>query len=278
MEKKVWLITGANRGLGRAFAEEALSHGDCVIAAARRPDLTDPFYAHENVFCVKMEVTDPEEVKEGVRLGAEHFGRIDVLINNAGFGFNAAMEEISDEELRKIVETDYFGVISVTKAVLPYMRAQKSGTILNLSSLAGMRGAAGSSAYNAVKFAIVGLSEALNQELSYWNIRVAALCPGPFRTDFRDPSSKMSAANPMQEYDGTPAHESMIQLRAGNHKQPGDPKKAAAFVYDMVQKPNLPVHILVGKMCLELVTANLKKTLEEIESYYEEAVATDYDE
>ena len=278
MEKKVWLITGANRGLGRAFAEEALSHGDCVIAAVRRPDPADPFYAQENVFCVKMEVTDPEEVKEGVRLGAEHFGRIDVLINNAGFGFNAAMEEISDEELRRIVETDYFGLISVTKAVLPYMRAQKSGTILNLSSLSGMKGAAGCSAYNAVKFAVVGLSEALSEELKCWNIRVAALCPGPFRTDFRDPSSIMSAADPMPEYDGTPGHDAVIRLHEGNHKQPGDPKKAAAFVYDIVQKPELPVHILVGRMCLDVVTESLKKTLDEIGTYYDASAATDYDE
>jgi len=275
---KVWMITGANRGLGRAFADEAVRNGDQVIAAVRKINPEDELFRNENVFPVIMDVTNRDQVAAGVAAGVEKFGRIDFLINNAGFGMNAAFEEISEEELRTLFETDYFGLVSVTKAVLPVMRAQRSGRILNISSRAGIVAGAGASAYNAVKFAVVGLSHSLNKELEPWNIQVTAVCPGPFRTDFRDSSSMKRAANPMPEYDGTPAHDAVAWLNANNHKQDGDPVKAAAFVYREMMKESVPATLALGKACCDSVRVEYAKTLAEIDGYYAGSSATSYEE
>lgn len=275
---KVWLITGANRGLGRAFAVEALRNGDSVIACTRKIDTNDEFYSNEHVFPVIMDVTDKAQVSEAVKAGVQKFGRIDVVVNNAGFGINGAFEEASDEEIRDLFETDYFGVVNVIKAVLPVMRAQKSGLIMNVSSQAGMMGMAGCGVYNSAKFALVGLSEALNEELAPFGIRSAVICPGSFRTDFRDSSSMKKAAHPMSEYDGTAAHNVVKFLAENNHKQQGDPEKAAEFVYKLVGKGDVPVHILIGKICCEAVRANLMKSVAEIDSYYDASSRTDYED
>ena len=273
---KVWMITGAARGLGRAFVEEAVKNGDQVIAALRRVNPEDTLFQNENVLTVIMDVTDQQQVEAGVAAGMEKFGRIDFLINNAGFGLNAAFEEIEEDELRMLFETDYFGLVKVTKAVLPIMRAQKSGRILNISSQAGIVGNAGSSAYNAAKFAVVGLSEALNEELVPWNIQVIAVCPGPFRTDFRDGSSMKSARNPIPEYDGTPAHNAVAWLSTHNHQQDGDPVKAAAFVYREMMKETVPGILLLGRSCCDAVRSLYAKTLAEIDGYYEDTSKTAY--
>lgn len=272
--KKVWMITGAARGLGRAFVEEAVRNGDQVIAALRKVNPEDPLFQNENVLTVFMDVTDKKQVSEGVAAGLEKFGRIDFLINNAGFGMNAAFEEIEEDELRTLFETDYFGLVNVTKAVLPSMRAQKSGRILNISSQAGLVGGAGCSAYNAAKFAVVGLSQALNEEMAPWNIQVIAVCPGAFRTDFRDGSSMKYVRNPMPEYDGTPAHNVVQWLRDNNHKQPGDPVKAAAFVYREMMKDSVPRTLILGADCCNVVRKSLSQTLAEIDSYYEDTAKT----
>lgn len=273
----VWFITGSNRGLGRAFAKEAIKHGDCVIAGTRKFDEADAFYQNENVFPVVMDVTDKAQVEKAVKEGLAKFGRIDILVNNAGFGMNGAFEETGDEELRTLFETDYFGTVNVIKAVLPYMRAQKSGKILNISSQAGMAGAAGCTAYNAAKFAIVGMSEGLNEELSPFNIQVAAVCPGSFKTDFRDPTSMKKVKNPMPEYDGLQAHKVVQFLAENNHKQQGDPDKAAAFIYHIVKLDKIPVHIAIGKICCDTIKSNLEKSIAEINSYYDASSKTDFD-
>ena len=276
MNMKVWLITGSNRGLGRAFANEAAERGNAVIAAARKIDENDTFYKKENVLPVLMDVTNAAQVSEAVQKGTDRFGRIDILVNNAGFGMNGAFEEISDEELRTLFETDYFGVVNVIKAVLPIMRKQKSGRILNVSSQAGMMGMAGCTPYNAAKFAVVGLSEGLNEELKPWNIKAAAVCPGSFRTDFRDKSSLKTPAHTMPEYDGTAAHDVLKFLAENNHKQQGDPERAAKFIYDLVTGDEMPSHILIGKICCDAVKASLKRTINEIDSYYAESGNTDF--
>lgn len=274
---KVWMITGSNRGLGRAFAEEAVKNGDLVIAGTRRIDENDPFYADSHVLPVRLDVTDNEQIKAAVQAGIEEFSRIDYLINNAGYGMNGAFEETSEKELRDLFDADYFGMTNMIKAVLPVMRDQHSGRILNISSQAGMAGAAGCSAYNAAKFAVVGMSEALNEELAPFGIQVAAVCPGSFRTDFRDASSMRHPESAMSEYNGTAAHNVVKFLRDNNHKQTGDPKKAAAFVYRTAQKENMPVHITVGKSCSDIVKNNLRKSIDEIDSYYTETSDMEYD-
>ena len=275
---KVWMITGAGRGLGRAFAEEAVKNGDQVIATVRKLSGSDELMKNENVLPVIMDVTNKDEVKAAVQAGVRKFGRIDVLINNAGFGASGAFEEISDEELRNLMETNYFGVTNVMREVIPIMRQQKSGMILTISSQAGAMGYLGSSAYCSSKYAVVGLSEALRMELAPFGIQVASILPGSFRTDFRDDSSMHYAKNPMQEYEGSAVHATRSFLAENNHKQEGDPAKAAAFLYGIVDSGKLPMRLLIGKKCCDDVRAALHSHIEDIDSYYAESSQTDFEE
>lgn len=274
---KVWMITGAGRGLGREFAEEALRRGDSVIATVRKP-LDDPFMKNEQVLQVVMDVTDPAAVESGVKAGIERFGQIDILVNNAGFGMRGTFEEVSLDELRMLFETDYFGLVSVTKAVLPYMRAKKQGMILNVSSQAGIMGFLGSTSYCSAKYAVAGLSHSLRSELSEFGIQVSVVCPGSFRTDFRDASSMKEAASVMAEYAETAAGQNRENQKLGNHKQPGDPKKAAKFLCDVVDSGTLPSEILIGKVCCAKVREDLLRRIAEIDSYIDASSNTDFPE
>lgn len=278
MAGRVWLITGAGRGLGRAFAQEAVKHGDRVIAGVRKIPEGDDLFKHERVLPVRMDVTDAEQVAAAVKAGAEKFGRIDILINNAGFGLNGALEEITLGELQRLFATDYFGLVQVTQAVLPYMRANRSGRILNIASQAGLIAAPGSSAYNAAKFAVVGLSDSLGMELAPFGIQVTAVCPGPFRTDFRDASSAMRPRDPMPEYDGTPAHDTVKYIDENNHLQNGDPAKAAEAVYRIAVSDRMPGRLALGSACVAGYEEFLRSQLAELESYREMAAATDFEE
>lgn len=275
---RVWMITGSNRGLGRAFAKEAVKNGDQVIAGTRKIDESDPFYQNENVFPVKLDVTNPEEAAAAVQSGVDKFGRIDVLINNAGYGISGAFEEVSDTELRKLLETDYFGVVNVTRAVLPVMRKQRSGKILSVASQAGVMGFMGSSAYCSAKFAVVGLTQALRQELEPFGIQVSVICPGSFRTDFRDASSMIFSDKTIADYADSNVHKTTQFLKDHNHKQEGDPEKAAKFIYKMTVKDSLPKRILVGKNCCEQVENDLEEQIREIDSYKNESSETDFEE
>lgn len=274
---KVWLITGASRGLGRAFAEEALSHGDMVIAAARKINSEDPFYSHPNVLGVAMDVTDSAAIAAGVRAGLDRFGRIDVLVNNAGFGFFGAFEETSMEEFRFLFETGFFGLVNVTKEVVPVMRKQMSGRIINISSRSGVIGEAGCTPYNALKFAVAGMSEGLDEELSDFGVQVMAVCPGGFRTDFRDSSSKKEPKNLMPEYEGKLGHRALMGTRAGNHKQAGDPKKAAALIWEMAHSERMPVKLMLGKDACDDVLRKLDADREMINGYYDRSSKTHFD-
>ncbi len=273
---RVWLITGANRGLGRAFAEEALKQGDQVIAGSRHIQDDDIFYQQKNVFGVQLDVTKPEEVSQAVTDGINHFGHIDILVNNAGFGMSGAFEETSDAELRRLMETDYFGVVAVTREVIPYMRGKHSGIILNVASQGGLMGFTGSSAYCSAKFAVVGLSEVLHTELEPFGIHVASICPGSFRTDFRDASSLQQPVSQLEAYKATGAHEAAKFLKENNHMQAGDPAKAARFLYRILQRENLPSRILIGESCCTQVKTDLQNQLREIESYEADSSQTDY--
>ena len=274
---RVWMITGAGRGLGRAFAEEAVRNGDQVIATVRKLNPGDTLFTDENVLAVIMDVTKQDEVKSAVEAGLKKFGRIDVLINNAGFGMSGAFEEISDEELRYLMDTNYFGVANVTREVLPAMRKQGGGMILNVSSQAGAMGFLGSSAYCSSKYAVVGLSEALSMELEPFGIQVASILPGSFRTDFRDDSSMKHARQSLPAYEGSQVHAARDFLSANNHKQEGDPEKAAKFLYKIIDNGTLPKRILIGKKCCEAVRDYLKDRIAEIDSYIEASSQTDFE-
>lgn len=273
--EKVWLISGANRGLGRAFAEEAAARGDKVIAGMRHM-VGDEFFRQDNVLAAEMDVTDKGQVQKAVQAGLSRFGRIDVLINNAGFGMSGAFEEVTDEELRQLMEADYFGVVNVTRAVLPVMRQQNSGRILNIASQGGLMAFTGSTAYCSAKFAVVGLSLTLREEVAPFGIEVSAVCPGSFRTDFRDASSMRLPKDTMEAYQGSQVAAVREFLTQNNHQQEGDPKKAAKFICDMVQKDSLPRRILIGAKCCEQVKNDLQAQLEEIDTYSEAAGRTDF--
>lgn len=275
---KVWFITGASRGFGRAYAEEAVAHGDYVVAAMRTVRTDDAFLNDEHVLPVSMDVTDERQITDAVQAAVDKFGRIDVLVNNAGFGFFGAFEETSDAELRAVMETNVFGVAGVTRAVIPIMRRQGSGRIINIASRSGMIGEAGCTLYNAAKFAIVGLSEGLAEELGDFGIQVMAACPGSFRTDFRDVSSKKEPKNLMSEYEGKLGHRALVGTREGNHKQVGDPKKAAKLIYEAANWEHMPVKLMIGEDCCHDVTIKLAHDIEEIQSYYSRSADTKIDD
>lgn len=275
---RVWFITGSNRGLGRAFAREALSRGDAVVAGTRSVDASDAFYDNEDVLAVTLDVTKQEQIDAAVARAVERFGRIDVLVNNAGFGMSGAFEEASDAELRNLFDTDYFGLVNVTKVVLPQMRSQGSGMILNVASQGGLMGFTGSSAYCSAKFAVVGLTMALIPELEPFGIQASVICPGSFRTDFRDPSSMHHPAASLDAYDGSPVHAARDFYAAHMHDQAGDPAKAARFVADVVDSGTLPKRLLVGALCCEQVRDDLAAQIEEIGSYEAASSQTDFDE
>jgi len=187
---RTWLITGASRGFGTLIAERALRAGDAVIATARKPqDITDRLGEHPNLLALRLDVTREDEAHQAVAEGIKRFGRIDVLINNAGFGVLGAVEETSASETERLFATNVFGLLNVTRAVLPHMRARRRGRIINISSIGGYQAYMGWGVYGSTKFAVEGISEALHQELAPLGIQVTVVEPGFFRTDFLDEQS-----------------------------------------------------------------------------------------
>lgn len=232
-EKKVWFITGCSTGFGRCLTEELLKANQVVVATARNPkSLEDLVLKYpDQIFPLKLDVTNMNEIENAVKSAFAKYGKIDVLVNNAGYGIIGAIEEVSEAETKRIFDTNVFGLIEVTKTILPYMRKQKSGHILNISSVAGFTSTPGFGIYNATKFAVEGLSEALAGEVSAFGIKVIIIEPGPFKTDFANRS--LGHATEILDY-----AESMknARLYAKNidGKQPGDPRKGAQAMIELV--------------------------------------------
>lgn len=243
---RVWLITGASRGLGRALAEAVISHGHCVVATARDPvtiaDLGGA--APQRVRTIGLDVTDSERAGHAVEDAVRAFGRIDVVVNNAGVGLLGALEELSEEQLRGQFETNLFGVINVTRATLPRLRRQRSGHFVQISSVAGVRANAGHSVYAATKFALEGLSEGLAKEVAHLGIRVTIVESGPLRTDFAGRS--MTIAEPIDDYAEVmgPMHE---RLRLLYGTQAGDPALAAEAIFAAVEREDPPLRLALGQ-------------------------------
>ncbi|MEJ0094152.1 MAG: SDR family NAD(P)-dependent oxidoreductase [Methylocella sp.] len=226
---KVWLITGSSRGLGRALAESVLAHGDRLVATARNPDqLADlaKRYA-DRVRTVILDVTDEAAAERAVRTAIDAFGRLDVLINNAGYGNVNAIEDTSLAEFREQIETNLFGTIIMTKAAIPLMREQGSGHIVQFSSVGGRVGALGRAPYSAAKWGVEGFSEVLAKEVGPLGIKVKIVEPGGFRTDFAGVSTVIREGRPV--YDATVGATARFQ-RDFNGRQPGDPAKAAVAI------------------------------------------------
>ncbi len=273
MDSPVWLITGASRGFGNSFARIALANGCRVVATARKPAaVVASLGEHDDLLPVELDVTDTQSIKTAVDAAIEAFGRIDVLVNNAGFGIFGSLEEMTDEEMRAIYETNVFGAMNVTRAVLPIMRAQGSGRIINMGSMASFACDPGGTLYDSTKFAIAGMSEALALEMKPFGIESMVVEPGMFRTNFFDRSSIRTPANPLAAYDGTPARGAEEYCLGHNYQQSGDPDKAAAFVYRVVADEDtpLPLWLPVGKDAFKKFEKKLTAMVESVSSYREE--------
>ncbi|TDY26647.1 NADP-dependent 3-hydroxy acid dehydrogenase YdfG [Paraburkholderia sp. BL6665CI2N2] len=264
--KRVWFITGASRGFGALIAEAALADGNAVVAAGRNvAAIVKRLGDSPALLPVALDVTDQAQAKAAVQTALDTFGRIDVLINNAGFGLLGAIEESTDADVRRMYDTNVFGLLSVTRAVLPVMRSQRAGHVVNMSSVGGYRSAAGFGAYCSTKFAVEGLTEALYAELKPLGIHATVVEPGYFRTDFLDASSLVVAREVIADYDATSGH--VRRLAADmNHNQPGNPAKLAAAMLELVDAQTPPLRLPLGTDTL--------KAIAEKNAYVEQETAT----
>ncbi|WEX74874.1 SDR family NAD(P)-dependent oxidoreductase [Sinorhizobium numidicum] len=274
---KTWLITGASRGFGARIAQLALEGGDNVVATARNATLiTDKLGERSNLLAVPLDVTNADQARQAVKAGVERFGGINVLLNNAGFGLLGAVEEASAEEVERLYRTNVFGLLTVTRAVLPQMRKQKSGRILNISSIGGYRAATGFGVYCSTKFAVEGLSEALHAELAPLGIHVSVIEPGYFRTDFLDSSSLSISSVRISDYDQTAG---VVRERAArlNHSQPGDPEKFAKLVVEFSDAVDPPVRMPVGSDTIAAIVAKHDSDARIISKWRHVSISTDFD-
>jgi NAD(P)-dependent dehydrogenase (short-subunit alcohol dehydrogenase family) len=272
---KAWLITGSSRGLGRAFTVAALEAGHRVVAGARKPeqlaDLENRF--GKNIRIISLDVTNEEQAKRAVEMALETFGALDVLVNNAGYGNVSPVEDTSVEEFRKQIETNLFGVIIMTKAVLPYFREQRRGHIVQVSSVGGRIGPIGRAPYAAAKFGVEGFSESLSKEVGPLGIKVTILEPGGFRTDFAGSSTELREGRP--EYESTVGATARFQ-RNYNGRQPGDPAKAAAVLLHVVSLPEPPLRLLLGSDSYAAAEKSAREKLASDQQWKPLSESTDY--
>ncbi|CDG83672.1 oxidoreductase [Janthinobacterium agaricidamnosum] len=275
---KVWFITGASRGFGLLVARNALARGDQVVATARHPrQVIDALGQHDNLLAVQLDVSDEASAMDAARLAVERFGRIDVLLNNAGFGLLGAVEESSAAEVKAIFETNVFGLLHVTRAVTPYMRTRKSGHIINISSIGGYASYAGWGVYGASKFAVEGLTEALAIELAPLGIRATVVEPGFFRTDFLAANSLLETRARIDDYAATVG--AMRDFAAGySHKQLGDPAKLASAMLVLADSEQPPVRLPLGTDTVAKIHEKNRFVEAELKQWLELANSTDHDD
>ncbi|MBT9331912.1 SDR family oxidoreductase [Paracidobacterium acidisoli] len=272
-KSRVWFITGASTGFGRRLAEAALAKGDRVVATARKPEsVTDLQQQYpEHARAVRLDVTDQAQVKAAVQAAVDAFGRIDVLVNNAGYGLLGALEEVSDAQIRDQFETNLFGLLHVTRAVLPLLREQKSGHILNVTSVGGQVSFPGFGLYHGTKYAIEGISEALAKEVAGLGIKVTIVEPGGFKTDFATRS--LASAERIPAY--SPVYEAL--LKAFENAVFGDPARAAEAMIQAVDSEEPPLRLALGADALHLIRAKFQSELEEYQRWEPVTVATAYE-
>ncbi|MGQ4513307.1 oxidoreductase [Streptomyces sp. DW26H14] len=243
---QTWLITGSSRGFGRELAVAALEAGDHVVATARRPEQLDDLVRayKDRVRTAPLDVTDAAAARAAVQLAVDAFGGLDVVVNNAGYANSAPIEEVDEDDFRAQIEANLFGVFHVTRAALPVLRLQRSGTFVQFSSIGGrVGGSPGLSAYQSAKFAVEGFSEVLKNEVAPFGVKVVIVEPGAFRTDWQGTSMRMAEIGP--DYEASVG--AMHRRRAESHgSQTGDPKRAARVILDVVRDPRPPTRLLLG--------------------------------
>lgn len=273
----VWFITGSSRGLGRSLTEAVLAKGDVVAATARNPEqLTDLVEKYpEQIQALRLDVTQPEQIKAAVAEAIARFGRIDVLVNNAGFGVIGAAEAFTNEQVRSQLKTNLYAPIQITRAVLPYMRSQRSGRILQISSVGGRVGGAGLTLYQAAKFGVGGFTEALSKEVAPLGIYVTSVEPGGFRTDWAGAS--MTYAEGVEGYESSVASRADY-FKSGQYVAVGDPDKAAKVMIELVDHPQPPVHLVLGSEAVAILKAADATRQAEFERWMPVSLSTDHDE
>jgi NAD(P)-dependent dehydrogenase (short-subunit alcohol dehydrogenase family) len=275
---RVWFITGASRGFGALIAEAALAAGDAVVATARDPStVTARLGSHERLLATRLDVTSEAEAHEAAGQAVKKFGRIDILVNNAGYGLLGAIEEASADETQRLFNTNVFGLLGVTRAVLPHMRRQRSGHVINISSVGGYAGFPGWGVYGATKFAVEGITEALAGEVAPLGIKVTVVEPGFFRTDFLDETSLARTAQHIEDYSET-VGKTRAHAADVNHGQRGDPRKLAQAFLALVNAKNPPLRLPLGSDTLERIEAKNAFVAAEIAAWRMVSTSTDFTE
>ncbi len=275
---KVWFITGASRGMGLEITKTALKNGDCVIATTRSEnglDLSNDY--KERFLNLQLDVANftQEQINSVVEKAVEKFGRIDVLVNNAGHGRITNFEETSEENIREIFELNVFGLMRVTRAILPVMRKQKSGNIFNIASAAGY--GAGPVAYHTSKFAVTGFSTCLAFEVEPFGIKVTNVAPGLFRTSFYNKGAMKTELDiHIKDYDSFRWQDDFVKNNS-NHEQPGDPAKLSELIYEVSNTANPPLHLPIGKDAVETIESLENKLKEDVDNWKDKASKTSFD-
>jgi len=278
MEKKVWFITGASKGLGLSLVKKLIAEGYLVAATSRNVDeLETAVGADRKVFLpLAMNLTDENSIGEAIKETVSHFGRIDVVVNNAGYGLTGALEELTDVEIRQNFDINVFGSINVIRKAMPYLRKQQSGHIFNISSIGGFSGLfPGFGSYCATKFAVHGFSESLYEDVKPFGIHVTIVSPGYFRTSFLEESSLSVPKNEIAEYANVRASQDAHQ-NSYNGNQNGDPEKAAAAFIEVANMPEPPLHLFLGQDAYDFATAKIAMVQEDMDKVKTLAVSTGF--
>ncbi|MDE1177546.1 MAG: oxidoreductase [Edaphobacter sp.] len=272
----VWFITGCSTGFGRTLAEQVLAKGYTAVITARNTKSIEDLAAayKDRALVLELDVTKPEQIAETVRLAEAQFGRIDVLVNNAGIGYFAGIEESEETEVRRMFEINFFGLSNVTLAVLPGMRARRKGHILNISSIGGLTTFPGVGYYCASKFAVEGLSVGLAKETANLGIRVTLIEPGPFRTDWAGRSASESPIH-IADYSDT-VGATRKALRDGSNREAGDPVKGAAAIIRAVEEPDTPLHLLLGKVAYDVAIERVDSMRQDFEAWKDVTLGADF--
>jgi len=273
---KVWFVTGASKGFGLALAKLLLTSGYKVAATSRNVEELQKQIggANKNLLALKVNIASDQEVKDALKQTVETFGRLDVVVNNAGYVIYGTLEEHSEKEFRQSVEINLLGTVNIIRNAMPYLRKQKSGHIINFSSIGGYKGYGSGAAHSSVKFAIIGLSESLAEEVKHLGIKVTVVAPGFFRTSFLDKGADMYAKNRIAEYN-TAEVEAWMQRMAG--KQEGDPQKAVRLLVDITLEKNPPLHLILGPDAYQIKIEKAKADEEEVEKWKTLTFSTNLD-
>jgi NAD(P)-dependent dehydrogenase (short-subunit alcohol dehydrogenase family) len=277
--KKVWLITGCSSGLGEALAKVALEAGNQVVVTSRNTDKIRELaiFGGKDALVIPLDVRDQNSVTEAVAKAVAHFGRIDILVNNAGYGYYTLFEQLEMEQVYQQMDTNLYGVIRTMQAVLPFMREQKSGHIINISSIAGSMGMAGRSAYSASKFALAGLSESLAAEVSEFGINITVIEPGALRTKFFEGSQISFSQGTIPQYNNLLSTLNAQVANMHGH-QKGDPIKAARFIVELTESDTIPLRIPLGADAVTLLDKRIKRQREELSTWRDKSINISFED